>query len=156
MHELVFYYNYPEKLNAFQILQESIHQHQLHSVTHILDEFLIDAYILVDKPDSRNIAIDFDNTITEDPDFYKELITQYRHGGWNPIICTLREDTEDDREEMARKLPDNDITIYFTNGTLKQTFMQNKGVNVCLWIDDYFPSISDCNSPFFMRNGIAL
>jgi hypothetical protein len=156
MHELVFYYNYPETPTAFQILQELIHQHQLHSVTPILDEFLIDAYVLIDKPDSRNIAIDFDNTITEDPDFYKELITLYRHDGWNPVICTLREDTPDDREEMARKLPDNDISLYFTNGESKQAFMQQKGLDVCLWIDDYFPSISECDSQFFMRNGIAL
>lgn len=156
MHELVFYYNYPVKPAAYELLEGLIEQHQLHSVTDILDEFRIDAYVLIDKPDSRNIAIDFDNTITEDLDFYKALITLYRHAGWNPVISTLREDTSDDREEMARKLPDNNITLYFTNGESKQTYMQRKGVDVCLWIDDYFPSISECDSQFFMRNGIAL
>lgn len=44
------------------------------------NEFVVDYYVLADSPTSSH-AIDFDNTITADVDFYLDLIDAYRVAG---------------------------------------------------------------------------
>ena len=82
MSGLVFYHR-PNTHPAFTVLQSAIRMNGEHRVIHEFNEFLIDAYVLADSLTSRVIALDFDNTITADVDFYIDLIDTYRKHGWS-------------------------------------------------------------------------
>ena len=89
MSGLVFYYHNPEQAHpAFTVLKSAIQMNGEHRLTYEFNEFVVDAYVLADSPTSRIIAIDFDNTITADVDFYLDLIDAYRVAGWEPVVCT--------------------------------------------------------------------
>jgi hypothetical protein len=155
MNSLTFYYNYPHDLSAFELFARQLQQQPSYGLSAEADEFALDVYVLVDQPQSSIIAIDFDSTITEDPNFYRELIITYQQQGWHPVICTLREDSLIHREEILTKLGYNNIQIYFTDGEYKQAYLQCQQLDVCLWIDDYYPSIADCDAPLFFKNQLA-
>lgn len=154
MADLIFYYCNRLPCPAFAILENAIKQHGEHELTSTFDEFRIDQYVLADSATSRVVAIDFDNTITADPRFYLGLIAQYRDHGWEPIICSLRDDLADNRMEIREKLHDDGIRIYTTDGRKKRAFMLYQGISVGLWIDDFFPGITQFGSPLLLRNGI--
>lgn len=154
MPDLVFYYHRHPPCAAFSILETAIRAHGEHSITHVFNEFHIDQYALADSPTSRIVAIDFDNTITADPDFYLVLIQIYRERGWEPVVCTLRDNMEDNVREVRERLHDDGIRIYTTDGKRKRAYMLHEGISVGLWIDDYFPSVAQFGSPLFLRNGI--
>ena len=154
MSGLVFYCRNIKQHPALPVLQSAIQLNGEHRLSSDWNAFLIDAYVLVDSPRSRVIAIDFDNTITADLDFYLDLIDAYRTHGWQPVVCTLRDDRADNLAEMYQKLHDAHIKLYTTNGRKKRAFLRNQGIRVGLWIDDYFPSISELGSRFLLDNGI--
>lgn len=117
MSGLVFYYHNPEQAHpAFTVLKSAIQMNGEHRLTYEFNEFVVDAYVLADSPTSRIIAIDFDNTITADVDFYLDLIDAYRVAGWEPVVCTLRDDMDENLEEIHAKLHDSGIRIYTTDG----------------------------------------
>lgn len=153
MSGLVFYHR-PNTHPAFTVLQSVIRMNGEHRVIHEFNEFLIDAYVLADSLTSRVIALDFDNTITADVDFYIDLIDTYRKHGWEPVVCTLRDDLGDNLTEIHEKLHDSGIRVYTTDGKRKRAFMLHEGISVGLWIDDYFPGISQCGTSFLLNNGI--
>ncbi|SEA76868.1 Formylglycine-generating enzyme, required for sulfatase activity, contains SUMF1/FGE domain [Thiothrix caldifontis] len=151
---LVFYYNNKLPCAAFNILKSAIEINGEHELTSDFDEFRIDAYILADSPTSRIVVMDFDNTITTDMDFYLDLIDAYRSHDWEPVVCTLRGDNNENLLEIHEKLHDTGIRVYATNGRKKRVFMLHEGISVGLWIDDYFPSISQLGTNFLIKNGI--
>lgn len=156
MTGLVFYYRNKSPNQAFDILHNAIQLNEQHRLTEHYDEFLVDAYVLADDESSRIIAIDFDNTITADVDFYLNLIDAYRSAGWNPVICTLRDRSECDIEEMKALLYDVPIEIYTSGGNPKQEYMLAQGICVNLWIDDFFPGICPEGCQLLLNNGIDL
>ncbi|CAA6811983.1 MAG: Unknown protein [uncultured Thiotrichaceae bacterium] len=154
MTGLVFYYHGKSPNQAFDVLHSAIQLSERHSLTEYYDEFLVDAYVLADDKSSRTVAIDFDNTITADVDFYLNLIDAYRSDGWNPVVCTLRDRTESDIEEMKALLYDVPIDIYTSGGNPKQKYMLAQGICVNLWIDDFFPGICPEACQLLSNNGI--
>ncbi|WP_308874108.1 hypothetical protein [Thiothrix subterranea] len=91
MSDLVFYYHNRLPCAAFTVLETAIKEHGEHELISTFDEFRVDQYVLADSATSRIIAIDFDNTITADPDFYLALIKRYRESGWNRscVLCAM-------------------------------------------------------------------
>ncbi|MDQ5770936.1 hypothetical protein [Thiothrix subterranea] len=154
MSDLVFYYHNRLPCAAFTVLETAIKEHGEHELISTFDEFRVDQYVLADSATSRIIAIDFDNTITADPDFYLALIKRYRESGWEPIVCTLRDDMDDNLLEIRERLQGDGMRIYTTDGRKKRAFMLHQGISVGLWIDDYFPAIIPFGSPLLIRNGI--
>ena len=154
MSNLVFYYSHSGICPAFPVLNEAIQCYSKHRVDSEFDEFKIDIYILADSPSSRRVAIDFDCTITADPEFFRTLIAIYRTQGWEPIVCTLRCDDEDDITEIRETLNDPTIPIYTTDGQLKRAYLYEQGIDVGLWIDDYFPGIAHPRAWILQINGI--
>lgn len=154
MTELVFYYQNKLPCAAFNVLEKFIKEHGYHEITSTFDEFRVDQYVLADSPTSRIVAIDFDNTITADVDFYQGLIEAYRQCGWEPVVCTLRANEEPSLGEIREKLSGTDIRIYATDGKKKRAFMLYQGISVGLWIDDYFPAIIQFGTNLLLRNGI--
>ncbi|MEZ5537223.1 MAG: hypothetical protein R3F02_16555 [Thiolinea sp.] len=156
MTALVFYYHEKSPNPAFDVLYDAIQLSERHKLTEYYDEFLVDAYVLADDKSSRTIAIDFDNTITADVDFYLNLIDAYRAADWNPVICTLRDKTESNIEEMKTLLYDVPIDIYTCGGNPKREHLLAQGMRINLWIDDFFPGICPHDCQFLSSNGIGL
>lgn len=154
MSNLVFYYHNRLPCAAFTILEAAIKAHDEHKLISTFDEFRIDQYVLADSSTSRIVAIDFDNTITADPDFYLSLIQAYRENNWEPVVCTLRDDMDDNLLEIRERLQIDGMRIYTTDGKRKRAFMLHEGISVGMWIDDYFPAITPLGMPLLIRNGI--
>jgi len=154
MSGLVFYHRPHNPHPAFEVLKGAIEINGEHRIHREFNEFIVDQYVMADSLTSRVIAIDFDNTITADVDFYLDLIDAYRAHNWEPIICTLRDDLHGNLEEIHDKVHDAGIKVYTTDGKRKRAFMLHEGISVGLWIDDYFPGISQCGTPFLLNNGI--
>lgn len=154
MADLIFYYHNKLPCAAFKVLETAIKEHGEHELISTFDEFRIDQYVLADSPTSRIIAIDFDNTITADVDFYLGLIEAYRSRDWEPVICTLRADEDENLLEIHDKLHHVGIRVYTTDGKKKRAFMLHQGISVGLWIDDYFPGIIQFGTSLLLRNGI--
>ena len=156
MCELTFYHRQKKYNPAFEILQSAIQHSKKHRLTKTFDEFAIDIYTLSDAVDSRIVAIDFDNTITADVDFYLNLIDTYREQDWEPVVCTLRDKTPENLVEIRQSLRDRDIKIYSCGGHPKQETLLSRGIKVSLWIDDYFPSICPYGCKLLLQNGIDI
>lgn len=154
MTDLVFYYHNPLPCAAFDILAKAIKEHGEHELISSFDEFRIDQYVLADSATSRIVAIDFDNTITADPEFYMNLVDTYRSREWEPVVCTLRDNMDDNLQEIRAKLRDAGIRVYTTDGKKKRAYMLHQGISVGMWIDDYFPAITQFGTSLLLRNGI--
>ena len=154
MSNLVFYYRHSGFCPAFKVLSQTLEAQTMHSLTSEFDEFRVDIYVLADSPSSRRVALDFDCTITADPIFFKALIAAYRAADWEPFICTLRCDDEDGITEIRETLKDYSIPIYTTDGQLKRACLYEQGIDVGLWIDDYFPGIAHPGAWILQINGI--
>lgn len=154
MADLVFYFNTQLPCAAFKILEATIHEHGEHEITSVFDEFRVDQYVLADSSTSRIVALDFDNTITADTEFYIQLIQALRREDWEPIVCTLRDSASENLQEIHGRLQDEGIRVYTTDGCKKRAFMLHQGISVALWIDDYFPGITQFGTALLTKNGI--
>lgn len=150
---LTFYYNGYQKFKSFQILQSALTS-KGYSLVEFYNEFLIDIYILLDNPESKFIAIDWDNTISADQTFFIELIKQLQKSDYTPFVCTLRAPNTENIEEILSILEDANIAIYLTDGNPKREYMKDLGVDVHLWIDDFYPGICRETSSLLTRNHI--
>lgn len=97
-----------------------------------------------------NIAIDFDDTFTADPDLWRSFIEDALNRGHLVYIVTCRMDNDENRAEVhgdcGPQIGDSPITglprhrHYFTSMSPKRWFMLQRGVVIDIWIDD----IPDC------------
>ena len=154
MTELVFYHQCVVPCPAFELLDATIKAHGMHRVESHFDEFRIDVYALSDSPSSRLVAIDYDNTITADPDFYQHLIQVFRENGWEPIVCTMRCPDAENLAEIWGQLRDSTVPIYTTDGQTKRPYMLERGIQIGLWLDDMFPAIACPGAWVLQVNGI--
>jgi hypothetical protein len=148
------YYHHKKPHLAFEILESAQATYPECSIRQKFDEFQCDVYVLFDDPLSNIIAIDWDNTFTAQPEFYYSLIHAYLNAGFEPIICTLRGQDHDDINDICTALATEKIRVFPTDGQLKRRYMQQKGISINLWIDDFFPCIASCDSDFIINNGI--
>ena len=85
------------------------------------------------------IAIDFDETLTADPDFWRQVIDAAYNRGHKVICVTARQDTKSNRDIVETWMKENDIDDIYTHYTSlasKVAFLSNRGVKVDIWIDD--------------------
>lgn len=150
---LTFFYCGRSKAKAIKLLKTTIIKEE-HDFVEFYNEFLIDIYILLDKPKSKYIAIDWDNTISADIDFFLMLIMKLQKAGYIPFVCTLRAADSDNLKEIRGALKKADIAIYLTNGKPKRKYMKKLGINVHFWIDDFYPSICGDSCNILVRNKI--
>lgn len=82
-----------------------------------------------------NIAIDFDDTFTADPDMWKLFIRSAYENGHNVFVVTWR--SEGERFEVDLEVPANFIMAkHFTARKAKRKYMEDKGIYIDIWIDD--------------------
>lgn len=79
------------------------------------------------------IAIDFDDTYTQDPELWLGFIEQAQARGHRVICATMR--TRAEGENIDQRLKDA-VEIVYTYRMAKQRILQNKGIFPNVWIDD--------------------
>lgn len=79
------------------------------------------------------IALDYDDTYTKDPALWLEYIDSALSRGHTVFLVTMRSPIERDKLDpiLLEKIP-----AEFTNSHAKRPFMEAKGINVDVWIDD--------------------
>lgn len=150
---LTFYYNGDTQEEVFKLIESTLEEKE-HYLVEFYNEFLIDVYMLLDKPKSNYIAIDWDNTISADQEFFIDLIMRLKAAGYIPFVCTLRAPDKENIDEIRNVLEIANIAIYLTNGKPKRKFMKKMGVKVHLWIDDFYPGICGDSCRLLLRNNI--
>lgn len=151
--KLNFYYCGDKKLGAYNLIKTSLKEVG-HGLVDFYNEFLIDVYLLQDKRKSKFIAIDWDNTISADKEFFLELIYQLKDKGYTPFVCSLRAPDKENIIEIKGVLEKTNIAIYLTDGKPKRKYMKSLGIKVHLWIDDFYPGIARDSCKLFRRNKI--
>lgn len=93
-----------------------------------------------------NIALDFDDTFTRDPDFWLKFVLLCRNHG-HRIYCVTARDTNGS-EEVFRELGQyiGEENCFFTGMKAKRSFMWRQGIIIDVWIDD---------NPGAITNGVA-
>lgn len=81
----------------------------------------------------KTVAIDYDDTYTLAPSLWNGLIGIMHSYGWKIVIVTYRHSTQ--FQDMIKDIPHISDTI-FTGGIAKQTYCENIGLNIDVWIDD--------------------
>ena len=151
--KLTFFYSGDSEAESYQLIKNEI-KSQEHHLVNFYNEFLIDVYVLLDKPKSKNIAIDWDNTISADKEFFLKLIKDFQAAGYTPFVCTLRAPDRDNIREIRDILEETNIAIYLTDGKPKRKYMKKLGIKVNLWIDDFYPGICGDACKILARNNI--
>ena len=151
---LAFYYNGDKNITAYNIIEHSL-QKEGHYLINYYNEFKIDVYLLLDNPKSKYIAIDWDNTISADQDYFIKLILELKKAGYTPFVCTLRAPDKENIKEIRGILEVANIAIYLTDGKPKRRFMRSLGIKVHLWIDDFYPGICRDSSELLTCNNIT-
>lgn len=80
------------------------------------------------------IAIDYDNTIDEAPDYFSKLIELSQDFGHN--ICIVTNNPKNSREDIENFSIENNVPIFYSGEINKEQFMKMRGVPVDVWIDD--------------------
>lgn len=152
--KLTFFYQGKTVVKAFEFIKDKILIEE-HELVDFYNEFLIDIYVLLDKSNSKFIAIDWDNTISADKDFFLMLIIKLKEAGYTPFVCTLRAPDSDNIKEIKGLLEETNIAIYLTDGKPKRKYMKKLGIKVHLWIDDFYPGICGDSCNLLARNKIS-
>jgi hypothetical protein len=83
-----------------------------------------------------NLALDFDDTFTRDPDFWLKFVLMCRNHG-HTIYCVTARDSNGSKEvfhELGQHIGKENC--FFTNMQAKRSFMWRAGIVIDVWIDD--------------------
>lgn len=88
-----------------------------------------------------NIAIDYDETYTCDPQAWDDVIDIFRNRGHSVYIVTMRKLDPCESVKVMHDLDGKVDGIFFTGRKAKKDFMYNLGIHISVWCDD---------NPFFV------
>jgi hypothetical protein len=82
------------------------------------------------------ISIDFDDTYTRDPQLWDQFIRMALSKGHEVYCVTMRsyDEGHDVRISIGRQVGEENI--HYTNRMAKKPFMQERNINIDVWIDD--------------------
>lgn len=81
-----------------------------------------------------NIALDYDETFTRDPEGWVKSITELKKRGHNVYGVSMRYDAE--LKSMDKAYVDLVDRLYLTQRRKKREYMDNLQVRIDVWIDD--------------------
>jgi len=84
--------------------------------------------------DPKVIAIDFDETISDNEHAWLLVMQLLERQGYHVVVCTWRLPTY--YPEDLQFLVDKGFKVYYTSLQAKHEYMKSQGVNVAIWIDD--------------------
>lgn len=89
----------------------------------------------VEMADPKVVAIDFDETISDNPGTWLQVMKCLKLGGYQVVVCTWR--SPDTCPEDLKFLVNKGYKIYYTSLRCKKEYMEEQGIDVSIWIDDY-------------------
>lgn len=81
-----------------------------------------------------NIGIDFDETITLNPEMWLNIMNIFEKNGFNVYVVTWRHAHE--FPEDLQFLVDKGYKVFYTGRLDKFKFMRNRGIDIDIMIDD--------------------
>ena len=81
-----------------------------------------------------NVALDWDDTYTRDPQMWNDIIGVMQQNGHNVYCVTVRAPAEG--RAVKEALESRVDGIFFTARRAKRDFMNSRGINIDVWIDD--------------------
>ncbi len=95
-----------------------------------------------------NIGLDYDETITEDPEIWGKIIALFLASNHAVYIVSIRSEKDTTNHEVLDFAEKHHCPAFFTNGNQKKTFMLKKGIAISVWIDDAPELIPDGQTLF--------
>lgn len=89
---------------------------------------------IADNDSSMNIAIDYDDTYTRDPEMWLQIITRMKLCGHNVYCVTMRYPQE--FEDFDDRLMEICTSVICTSRMAKARIMAERGIIIHIWIDD--------------------
>ena len=80
-----------------------------------------------------NIALDYDDTYTKDPELWDSFVDAARERGHKVWIVTCRRNTEENRLDIGRPAG---CVVFYSNLGPKLDYMKSLFLKVDVWIDD--------------------
>jgi hypothetical protein len=104
----------------------------------------IDPWARLELKESKVVAIDFDETISDNPAAWLTVMSVLERAGYHVVVCTWR--TPSSYPEDLEFLVDKGYKVYYTSFRCKMAYMKEQGVDVAIWIDD---------NPFAILNDLS-
>jgi len=83
-----------------------------------------------------NISLDFDGTITADPDFWYKFCVLAKAAGHRVYIVTMRYPEEVVETKTGHVFDALVEDIIYTHRSAKRPYVENLGIDIDIWIDD--------------------
>lgn len=81
------------------------------------------------------IALDYDGTVTEDPEGWADVVGLLRQRGHQIVIVTFRK-PEEETADLRWFAGVNLLPILFTARNPKKAWCEERGIKIDVWIDD--------------------
>ena len=94
-----------------------------------------------------NIAIDYDDTFTAAPEFWRRLIQRARLSHHTVYCVSSRRGTMENVREIADGIGLSGVPVVLCNHNAKHEVVANKGIHIDVWIDDNPWSIVGVDKP---------
>lgn len=94
----------------------------------------VDPWARLELHEPKVVAIDFDETISDNPSAWLMVMKTLEMCGYHVVVCTWR--YPHTHPEDLQFLVDKGYVIFYTGLRCKQEFMKEKGIDVAIWIDD--------------------
>lgn len=85
------------------------------------------------------IGLDFDNTLTADPQLFAGFVNFAKSRGHSVVLVTARRDNHENRatvQDFLESAGFPEITAFYTGLKSKIAFMKQAGLPVDVWIED--------------------
>lgn len=92
--------------------------------------------------DKLVFALDYDHTFSADPIFWKLFIASAKSNGYDVYIVTMRHDNQEEGDEVRQAISGL-IPIIFCNRRWKKKVVEEQGIKISIWIDDFPEAIGD-------------
>ena len=77
----------------------------------------------------KTIAVDYDDTYSEDPELFELFIQAAQARKHIVVMVTARGEN--------KPVPVTSCEVFYTNGALKAPFMKAQGLEIDIWVDDW-------------------
>lgn len=112
------------------------HSLEISQAVRTLDPWARTAFL---DEDPKVIAVDFDETISDNEAGWTLVLSLLEKIGYHVVICTMRKPTE--YPEDLKFLVDKGYAVFYTSRQAKQEYMAAQGIKVAIWIDDNVSAI---------------
>lgn len=87
---------------------------------------------------SKNIALDFDDTFTADPELWAAFVKLALNRGHQVFCVTARRNTEENTDAINEAFEQQgfDLPIIFSNLGSKADEVERRGLKIDIWCDD--------------------